>query len=1561
MMNNNTDNNLVISSTNSLPMEEDKTITDNNQQQMEEEIEKDNLLDDNDSPNSAEDSYSSSFIKFISMFFTYSFVSDVMKAGYKKGDKEGLNHNDIPKLPFNDQAENHYPEFEHVYKQVFEKERKTTTNKTLLFLKVIHRLYSWDLYLPVLWRLLAVIFSCISPFFLYLLLEGIALPIVGSDENNTNNNNAINNSSLLSSSSLLLSTTSGLGDNINTLMNFTGMNYYSIYSLYSRTSNIPNILFTSTASSLLSTTLNNNTSSFTNQTSSTFSWFVENLPLNQWYFQIILTLIIFFSQLAGSLVLQRYYFLNVKTWLRMRNVLQVAVFQKLLRITPSERSKFDSGELTNIYTTDTNRFSVLIIEIHELWISPLIVTLVIIYTILFFGWSAMIGNFIILLLGPILSVTAKKLSSIEALISKTKDKRTKAMNELLNGIRIIKFFVFEDKMKEKVLKEREEEYNLLRKAALLKILQRFLSILLVAIGSSITFILYYLFGGQLTVANILTGLFLYDMIREPIINFPVQFSVNISGYVSAKRLAKLLFAEEMNYLPHDPFNKLKLYSSSNNKNRIIANNKVNNKNTDENEIVMTDKELMDQEEINQTIHLVQHHSNRNEEDFVEDLSLLIDQQEQQQENINKQTKQQQENNEQQEEKEEPLDDHVAIQFKNASFKYNENDTNNILKDINLTIEKGKLYCIIGKVGCGKTSLFSSIYGNTILTKGSLKINNSCSIALCDENPWLINGTIRDNIIFNNINTNENYNNNTFIDKEKYKTILKICQLEKDLNEFHNYDKSEVGFGGINLSGGQKHRLSLARTCYSNANILLLDSCLNAVDAYTSNRIFNDCILGYLKGKTRILITHSLQLLEFADVVIVMEDGKIILQGPLNEIKDKYDFSKLISESKKEQEEEEQLEQQQQLKEEEEEEEKNSERDNKKKERNEQKGKIISIEDKTSGSIKLSIIFHYMKEFGIPLLLICLLLVLVCTTLNFGIKFLISLMDSSSIDNTQQQTTTIIDNDNNNNIFSFDFYLYTFVILSFIEAILVSLRDFSFAFATLRSSNNLHLKMFERILRAPISFFDQNPIGRILNRFTQDQYTLDYEMLFTVGFLFARFLQVIFTLISTAIITPFILIIVPFIAIIFYFIQLYYRRTSREIRRLESLSKSPQMSLFSSYLSGLNTIKASLLNESLNYENFKRINFFTKHSYIRYGINRWLAIRIQFIAQIIIVFTCIFVILSKQITLTSNSLLTLAITFSLRLTELFTFIVRILVDFESSMTSVERILYYSNEIEQEAPTHLNTEFENNELKEWPKYGNLIIKNLTVKYRNDLDPILKNINLTIHHGEKIAIVGRTGSGKSSLLLTLFRFIEPLNNHSILIDDIDIQSIGLNKLRRALTIIPQQPILFSNTIRYNIDPFNEFEDFEIWNALERVHLKEKIKEMKDQLSEQVLEDGKNFSIGECQLLTLCRCILRKSKIIIFDEATAYVDSKSDELVQRTIREEFKDSTIIMVAHRLDTIIDADRIVVLDSGELVEIGKPMELLKNENGYFYKLVNETGKNYSLYLRNMCKEIHEEI
>ncbi|KAL9658224.1 hypothetical protein ABK040_012483 [Willaertia magna] len=1461
MMNNNTDNNLVISSTNSLPMEEDKTITNNNQQQMEEEIEKDNLLDDNDSPNSAEDSYSSSFIKFISMFFTYSFVSDVMKAGYKKGDKEGLNHNDIPKLPFNDQAENHYPEFEHVYKQVFEKETKSTTNKTLLFLKVIHRLYSWDLYLPVLWRLLAVIFSCISPFFLYLLLEGIALPIVGSDENN----NAINNnSSLLSSSPLLLSTTSGLGDNINTLMNFTGMNYYSIYSLYSRTSNIPNILFTSTASSLLSTTLNNNTSSFTNQTSSTFSWFVENLPLNQWYFQIILTLIIFFSQLAGSLVLQRYYFLNVKTWLRMRNVLQVAVFQKLLRITPSERSKFDSGELTNIYTTDTNRFSVLIIEIHELWISPLIVTLVIIYTILFFGWSAMIGNFIILLLGPILSVTAKKLSSIEALISKTKDKRTKAMNELLNGIRIIKFFVFEDKMKEKVLKEREEEYNLLRKAALLKILQRFLSILLVAIGSSITFILYYLFGGQLTVANILTGLFLYDMIREPIINFPVQFSVNISGYVSAKRLAKLLFAEEMNYLPHDPFNKLKLYSSSNNKNRIIANNKVNNKNTDENEIVMTDQELMDQEEINQTIHLVQHHSNRNEEDFVEDLSLLIDQQEQQQENINKQTKQQQENNEQQEEKEEPLDDHVAIQFKNAYFKYNQNDTSNILKDINLTIEKGKLYCIIGKVGCGKTSLFSSIYGNTILTKGSLKINNSCSIALCDENPWLINGTIRDNIIFNNINTNENYNNNTFIDKEKYKTILKICQLEKDLNEFHNYDKSEVGFGGINLSGGQKHRLSLARTCYSNANILLLDSCLNAVDAYTSNRIFNDCILGYLKGKTRILITHSLQLLEFADVVIVMEDGKIILQGPLNEIKDKYDFSKLISESKKEQEEEEeQLEQQQQLKEEEEE--KNSERDNKKKERNEQKGKIISIEDKTSGSIKLSIIFHYMKEFGIPLLLICLLLVLVCTTLNFGIKFLISLMDSSSINNTQQQTTTIIDNDNNNNIFSFDFYLYTFVILSFIEAILVSLRDFSFAFATLRSSNNLHLKMFERILRAPISFFDQNPIGRILNRFTQDQYTLDYEMLFTVGFLFARFLQVIFTLISTAIITPFILIIVPFIAIIFYFIQLYYRRTSREIRRLESLSKSPQMSLFSSYLSGLNTIKASLLNESLNYENFKRINFFTKHSYIRYGINRWLAIRIQFIAQIIIVFTCIFVILSKQITLTSNSLLTLAITFSLRLTELFTFIVRILVDFESSMTSVERILYYSNEIEQEAPTHLNTEFENNELKEWPKYGNLIIKNLTVKYRNDLDPILKNINLTIHHGEKIAIVGRTGSGKSSLLLTLFRFIEPLNNHSILIDDIDIQT------------------------------------------------------------------------------------------------TAYVDSKSDELVQRTIREEFKDSTIIMVAHRLDTIIDADRIVVLDSGELVEIGKPMELLKNENGYFYKLVKETGKNYSLYLRNMCKEIHEEI
>ncbi|EFC45530.1 abc transporter C family protein, partial [Naegleria gruberi] len=1113
-----------------------------------------------------------------------------------------------------------------------------------------------------------------------------------------------------------------------------------------------------------------------------------------------------------------YFFATSKIWIPLIGALQGSILQKLNRIKSVERRKFKSGELNNLFAIDTRSVAMDGIDIHEAWLMPLTLIVGIVLVFVFFGYSSLVGVLAMIICGPVLPFLGKYQTSFAGKAAQFRDERIKHMSEILNGIRIVKFYVFEDKMKEKVNQAREKEYSLLRKYVTVMSGYCFTSSLMAIVGSGATFVTFYYAGGDLTLPKMFTGLVLFGTFRLPLLHLPWAISNLVFAYVSAKRIGRFLFSEDTEKLPHDHENKANLWEF--------------------------------------------------DEEQTEFSSIM--------------------------------DNDTAIECKDASIGWSEEEAPT-LTDLNLKIERGKLYCVIGNTGSGKSTLISSIYGESVVKSGKVKVNPLCNISLSDETPWLINASVRENIVFDK---------NLTFDRERYNRILDVCQLRDDLSRFPNYDKTEIGFSGINLSGGQKHRISLARACYSNSEIVLMDSTLNSIDAKLCRKIFNECICGFLKDRTRILVTHSLQLLEMADEVIVFENGKLIAKGSLKEIKNSYDFSKLISEEKEESETEE------------------NEVTEKDMKQDEKKGQLVAAEDKSYGEVSWSVFMTYIRRCGIFLTVISLLLNVMSMGAKTASQVWISVMNSDML--------------------SLPLVAYVWVFFSFglMDCFIIFFKELSLGFATLKGSNNLHRSMLNNILRAPIQFFDQNPVGRILNRFTQDLETLDNMVMFASDFI-SNVLNIIFTLTLISVINPMFLIVVVPIGFAFYIIQEYYRTTSRELRRLESISKSPVMSHFNSCLEGVNTVKASLVHSNIYEDSFNKIDFANKHTFNRFMVNRWLGVRIHLISQSVLFFTAIFAIIAKHTQeISSPAFLVLTISNSLQLSDCFQSLVRSFVEVESNMTCVERIVYYAQSIPQEAAYDKEGDPTT---REWPTKGHIQLDQLSVRYRDDLDPVLKNLDLDIKAGTKVGVVGRTGSGKSTLLISLFRFLEA-NEGSISIDGLDISNIGLRTLRKALLIIPQQPVLFSGSIRYNLDPFDEFEDYEIWNALERVHMKEKIQPL--QLSFTVTENGSNFSIGERQLLSLSRCILRKANIIIFDESTAFVDHNSDELVQKVVREEFKDSTIITVAHRLDTIIDSDCIVFMKEGEIIETGSPKELLLDERSNFSSLVRETGKQYSDHLKN---------
>lgn len=863
------------------------------------------------------------------------------------------------------------------------------------------------------------------------------------------------------------------------------------------------------------------------------------------------------------------------------------------------------------------------------------------------------------------------------------------------------------------------------------------------------------------------------------------------------------------------------------------------------------------------------------------------------------------------------DDTNVIKIKGGSFKWEKTDL--VLNKIDFSVPRRKLVAVVGPVGSGKSSLISAILGDLEKCDGEVLVDLSSSMAYVPQEAWILNTTFKNNIMFNKV-----------INEDRYQRVIDACALRPDLETLQTGDQSEIGEKGLNLSGGQKQRISLARAVYADTDIYLLDDPLSAVDAYVGRHIFDNIIgpRGMLRDRTRVLITNKLSVLPEVDHIVVMKDGQISESGSYEELlKSRGLFSQLlvkyllentdnskISENARTEmitKELKRLEQKQaeSVREKSEEKETNKAKNSAKSVDTPRKAQVpdryeLSGQEVSQvGSVGLEVHMNFIRTMGMKFV-VALAIYIMSSAFTLSSSLWLSDWSNDALNDTLKYDTNWR-----------DIRLSVYGSLGFLESFCVITSTLLLNFACLQGSHLLHNRMLQRVLRAPMSWFNITPSGRIINRFSKDIDTIDTTIRFNVRMLMVIALRSVTSLILISVGSKFsIMFIVPIVLLYFLF-QIFYISTSRQLKRIESTTKSPIYSHFNETVLGTSSIRAFRVSHEFILESNHRVDVNNSSYYIGFVAARWLAIRLEFLGFIVVLTASLIAVLSRGSI--SPGIAGLSVAYSLTITQVLSFLVRNYSDYETNVVSVERLLEYTR-----TPTEPEDEEEPSD-PNWPAKGEITFDKFNTKYRPELDLVLRNFSLHIDPAEKIGVVGRTGAGKSSITLALFRILEATEGR-IVIDDVDISHINLRVLRSKLSIIPQDPILFTGTIRQNVDPTETYGDDEIWKAIELAHLAPFLRTLPNGLDHQVSEAGGNFSVGQKQLFCLARTLLRRSKILVLDEATAAVDVETDNLIQQTIRKEFKDSTIVTIAHRLETIQDYDKVAVMDNGSLVELAPP-------------------------------------
>ncbi|KAL0136787.1 P-loop containing nucleoside triphosphate hydrolase protein [Mucor lusitanicus] len=1252
----------------------------------------------------------------------------------------------------------------------------------------------------------------------------------------------------------------------------------------------------------------------------------------------------------GIFVGQQWYYASCAVQAKVRSMLHVEIYRKSLRRrdlsvadakdkdkdTEAKEDKEEeedaaaasTGAIVNLMGTDASRIA----DFSAMWFviisAPCELAIGIYFLYQLIGTACIYGLLIMVFILPVNHFNSKYFAKTQDRLMKARDKRVSLMTEVLQGIRQIKFFAWETNWEKRVMEARNAE---LAQLAVTYINGVLFSLVWQGAPILVTLVSFYVFtkvqGNELTAPIAFTVISIFSELRFALNVIPEIMIQSIQAYSSIKRIQKFLDEDEIeSAVPQDPHQKVDLSFD-----KATIGWKASNTST--------------------------------------------------------------------------LDDNNSTE---DSF---------ILKEITAKFPNDELSLISGATGAGKTLMLLGLLGEAVLLDGKVacprvpladtiesEIGSATAdmdpedwildraLAYVSQTPWLQNASIRNNILFGL----------PYIES-RYKETLTACALDKDMSILEDGDRTEIGEKGITLSGGQKARVALARAVYSRAKNVLMDDVLSAVDAHTAKHLYEQCLMGPLmKRRTRILVTHHVRLcLKGCGLLVHITGGRASHVGSPAELRESGLLAQIIEEEDQQAEqevvEEQAQEQAKPLVADQDEDEETAART------------LIEEEGRASGAVKFRLYKVYFGMVGKTFFwIIMCMIVFGSRAIEIGeswwVKTWAEAYDRYPIDDVSNSTLASLNAALNPRSYAFgsyllsgasesmsiaekpihsspsdgqlhlNYYLGVYCLITMSNVIAGSLRYGYLYWGALRANKSLYADLLHRVFRAPLRFFDTTPMGRILNRFSKDFEAVDSKIPTDFMVFWINWLAIISAAVTVCCVLPAFILPMVVVTVVNVLIGIDYVSSSRELKRLDSVTRSPLFSVFTETIAGVATIRAFGATQQFLRTMMECIDANARPFFYTWSVTRWVSVRYSMSSAAINFAACAFTLwnLGKL----DVALAGFGLSFVLMFTDSMFWGIRQYTSLEMSFNAIERIVEFM-EIDQEAPAITSIRPP----PHWPTQGAIEVKDLEVRYAADLDPVLRDLSFTVKPREKIGIVGRTGSGKSTLALSFFRFVEA-SAGSIVIDGIDIKDLGTQDLRSNLTIIPQDPTLFSGTLRSNMDPFDQFDDASIYAAFRRVHLlpseeddqqpsaansvqedNSSIQEVnanvfKD-LSTMVSEGGKNFSQGQRQLLCLGRALLKRTGIVLMDEATASVDFETDKAIQKTISTEFSDSTILCIAHRLHTVIEYDRILVLDQGRIDEFDNPYTLISNPESSFYKMCRNSGEFDSLY--ELAKSKHQLV
>ena len=1225
------------------------------------------------------------------------------------------------------------------------------------------------------------------------------------------------------------------------------------------------------------------------------------------------------SSLSQTALLHQYFFRVFRFGQRLRSSIIVAVYRKSLRLALHSRQKQTVGTIINIMSTDAKRLQDFSTYGMMLLSGPwqIAISLTLLYQVVDVAVLGGVG--VMLLLIPVNGLIARLSKRLQSRLMSIKDERVALTSEAISGIRLVKVNAWEDFFLERIKSVRDTELGRLRAYMLLQALSAVLWTALPLLVMLATFATYtYVHGGPPPAANTFTALSLFSLLRFPLAMMPAAISNLLEAHVSLQRIQSFLDSDD---LQEDAVLRLPAAPPSAAPGTIGTAHMA----------IVVDNASFSWEPLGQ--------ASKDAAGDAVAVTLVPDN---------------------------GLPAHLPVVA--------------TLQDISFSAQAGSLTCIVGAVGSGKTSLIHALLGELHKSSGSVNIAGG-SVAYAAQQPFILNATLRANVLFG-----RPYR------KDWYDDVIEACQLRHDIGLLPAGEFTEIGERGISLSGGQKARVALARAVYADSDVILLDDVLSAVDAHVGAAIFDRVLCGLLRGRTRVLVTHGLQYIPRADQILVMSGGRIAevgtyaqlveqRQGPLlcslvetfrvealQTVRDaisagetaaadaaasiaasppaapvpaegapastataRADFRPPHLGA--------------------------IEGAEKKRQTDSSatagltsgfsstsasngssgvfaaiaslgRGRQTTSETRLKGTVRVAVYGAYIRALGGWAIALALLLLFAASTAcSLGASAYMSVW-VSSVDETTSKEENLR-------------FLGSYAGISAGSlAVLIVLRV-GIALAGVSASRQLHNSLADAVLRLPVSFFDTTPIGRVLIRFSQDVYTADEQLPSTFSSFLNTFFSVAGTMILIGAVTPwFFLALVPLTAA-YVWLQRYYVANARELQRLESISRSPIYAHFSETLAGISTIRAFEEEAQFAAKNAAQLDANVTAYFTGTSANRWLAVRLETLGALVTTASALFAVLARH---SSNpafpAFAGLSVSTALGITQSLNWLIRSSSDCETQVVSVERISEYAQLPSEES---LKAPADGKYVTPppgWPQRGAITVNGLRVRYRPTTPYVLHGIDLEIHPAEKIGCAGRTGSGKSSLIAALFR-LPDVQEGTIEIDGVDISRIPLSVLRDTLSAIPQDAVLFSGTLRRNLDPLGEYTDAQLWSALEHVGMLTAVQRLPDGLEEKVAEGGAPFSTGQRQLLTVARALLRRRRIAVLDEASSAVDAESDAALLRAVRRELQGATVLTVAHRVHTILDSTRVLVLSDGRLREFDAPSSLLADPSSAFSGLLRE--------------------